>query len=115
MKKGTIKDSFQNELSRFMDKAGPFTHPSKKVKTLQKSMVRSHVPMHLSVDLFVHMCEVCLVKGSGGWIRKKIRRVCWLELAEGLSRGYNAAYWYSHTVQVGDWWGANFTWMPRQC
>lgn len=40
MKKEKKQDSFQNELSRFMDKAGPFTHAAKKVKTLQKSEVR---------------------------------------------------------------------------
>ena len=32
-------DAFQSELSRFMDKAGAFTHPGKAVKTLEKSQI----------------------------------------------------------------------------
>jgi len=46
MKKEKKQDSFQNELSRFMDKAGPFTHAAKKVKTLQKSEVPNVVSGH---------------------------------------------------------------------
>jgi len=39
MKKEKKQDSFQAELQRFMGKARPFTHPSKKVKTLEKTEV----------------------------------------------------------------------------
>jgi len=63
-------DSFQVELQRFMGKAKPFTHPPKKVKTLQRVEVpgeRVHGNRKAAEDYKIHVDERYTDAGEGAY------------------------------------------------